>query len=74
MKKLAASAAVVVVLTLCLSLLVVPVAGAYIDPGSGSYVLQMAIAGAMAGAMAIRVFWRRITSFFSGLGSRGKRR
>ncbi len=47
----------------------VPVASAqaYIDPGSGSYIFQLIVAGALGAAFAVKVFWRRIWSFFKGL-------
>jgi len=38
---------------------------AYIDPGTGSYILQIVIAGIAAGAFAIKMFWRRIRALFS---------
>jgi hypothetical protein len=41
-------------------------AQAYIDPGTGSYVLQIVIAGLAAGAFAIKLFWRKIKALFSG--------
>ena len=52
-------------LTLALSLLVVPVADAYIDPGSGSFIFQAIVGGLMAAGLGIKVFWRRIVSFFT---------
>ena len=36
---------------------------AYIDPGSGSFFLQMLVAGAMGFLFAAKVYWRKITSF-----------
>jgi len=39
---------------------------AYIDPGTGSYVFQMIIAGALGSLFAIKMFWKRITGFFMG--------
>jgi len=42
-------------------------AHAYIDPGAGSYMLQCAMASALAGAYALMVYWRRLRSFFSRL-------
>ena len=42
-----------------------PSAHAYIDPGTGSYILQIAIAGIAAGAIAIKMFWKRIRALFS---------
>ncbi len=36
---------------------------AYLDPGTGSYMLQMLIALLVGGAFAVKVFWRRIIAF-----------
>ena len=36
---------------------------AYIDPGSGSYFLQLFIAGLLAALYSIKVYWTRIRSF-----------
>lgn len=38
-------------------------AAAYIDPGTGSYVLQIAIAFLVGLAFSIKVFWKRIVAF-----------
>ena len=38
---------------------------AYIDPGTGSYVLQMAIAGALGASYAVKHYWGRLKSLFS---------
>jgi hypothetical protein len=38
----------------------------YLDPGSGSYLLQLLIAGALGAAFAVRLYWKRIKGFFSG--------
>lgn len=48
-----------------MSLLVITPANAYIDPGTGSVVFQAIIAGALATAVGVKVFWQRIRSFFS---------
>jgi hypothetical protein len=37
---------------------------AYLDPGSGSYLLQLLIAGILGGAFAIRASWGKIKNFF----------
>jgi hypothetical protein len=39
---------------------------AYIDPGTGSMVVQILIAGALGAGFAIRTFWSNIRSYFSG--------
>ena len=39
---------------------------AYLDPGSGSFILQMLI-GAFLGAMfTLKIYWRKLKSFFGG--------
>lgn len=42
---------------------------AYLDPGSGSYILQMLIAGFLGGLYAIKLYWVRIVNFFTGKSS-----
>lgn len=46
-------------------LLTIAPAHAYIDPGSGSLIFQAIIGGAMAVGLAVKVFWRRLSSLFS---------
>jgi len=37
---------------------------AYLDPGSGSYLLQLLLGALLGGLFALKVFWGRITAFF----------
>lgn len=54
-------------LFLVLGLLLVPgVALAYIDPGTGSFVIQGIIAAVVGAGFAIKMFWHRIKAFFTG--------
>ena len=54
-------------LTVLVVLLALPTrASAYLDPGTGSMVLQMAIGGVLAVLAATRLYWGRITSFLRG--------
>ena len=39
----------------------------YIDPGSGSYLVQVIIAAVLGGAFWIKKFWRKIRSIFTTL-------
>lgn len=43
-----------------------PLAGnpAYLDPGSGSFIIQVLVASFLAGLIVIRSFWSRITGLF----------
>ena len=40
-------------------------AHAYIDPGTGSYVIQLIIAALVGVGFAVKVYWGRIKGFFS---------
>ena len=42
---------------------------AYIDPGSGSMLLQMLLGGVAGVAVAVRMYWHRLRAFF---GARSK--
>jgi len=48
---------------LLLAVVMTPAAHAYLDPGTGSIILQGLIAGFAAAALVARQFWHRITSF-----------
>lgn len=39
----------------------------YLDPGSGSYLLQLLIAGLMGGLLMLRIYWSKVKGFFRGL-------
>ncbi len=50
-------------------------ASAYLDPGVGSFVLQMFLAGALAVGATVRMYWYRIKTVFNRLRSvDGKRK
>jgi hypothetical protein len=46
---------------------------AYLDPGTGSYVIQMIIAGLLGAAFAIKMYWMRIKRFLVGIFSKNER-
>jgi hypothetical protein len=47
------------------ALLVIPAqAHAYIDPSSGSMLLQIAIGGILAGLVTLKMYWRKVRSAF----------
>ncbi len=58
-------ALVVAYLTAFFSIIAVAPAHAYIDTGSGSIIFQALAGAAMAAGLFVKVFWRRIKSFFS---------
>lgn len=53
-------------LTLLLLICITPNASAYLDPGTGSAIIQIIVAGVLGGAYAIKMYWQRIVRFFKG--------
>lgn len=71
MKRLSFYAKLMSLLAL-LSLLVPQPAYAYLDPGTGSYVLQLVL-GAMVGMLfAVKMFWKNIRTFIANYRSKGR--
>lgn len=48
-------------------------AAGYIDPGTGSYMLQIAIAFLVGLAFSIKVFWKKIAAFLRKMFGRKTR-
>ena len=38
---------------------------AYLDPGTGSFFLQLLVGGAFGGLLMLKHFWRQVKSFFT---------
>jgi hypothetical protein len=38
---------------------------AYLDPGSGSFIIQLLLAGGLGAAFLIKTYWRKIKSLFN---------
>lgn len=47
-------------------------AQAYLDPGTGSYLIQVLIAGLLAATLAVKAFWGKIGPLLQSLLSRVK--
>ena len=47
-------------------------AHAYLDPGTGSYFIQIALAALVGALFAVRLFWGRIRAFFRRLFSKAE--
>lgn len=39
---------------------------AYLDPGSGSMLIQILLATLLGAGVAVKIFWRNIKAFFTG--------
>jgi hypothetical protein len=49
---------------------IAPAANAYVDAGSGSYLMQVAIAGLVGGSYVAKSYWAHIRMFFATRGAR----
>ena len=47
---------------------------AYIDPATSSYFLQMLLAGLLAAALAVRIFWQNLKAFLARIFGRQPKR
>jgi hypothetical protein len=45
---------------------------AYIDPGTGSYIIQVAVAAIAAVGFGIKIFWGNIKKFFGNIFKKKK--
>lgn len=45
-------------------------AHAYLDPGTGSMILQGIIGAAVGGMIVLKLYWARVRNFFSTRGAR----
>ena len=43
---------------------------AYVDPGTGSYVLQLVLAFIFGGLFGIKLYWKKIKNFIANIFSR----
>lgn len=53
-------------LVLCLP---APAAHAYLDPGTGSFLVQMLVGGVAAGAAGVAMYWNRLKALVFGSGT-----
>jgi hypothetical protein len=65
-----------IALVVLLALVLAPPVYAYLDPGTGSYIVQLLIGGLLGGLFAVGLMWRRIIGWLKRLfsGNRGNDR
>lgn len=61
------------ILLTCLLMMSPGVAYAYLDPGTGSMILQGILGGLAAIAVAGKIYWKRLKDFFGFKGEETKR-
>ncbi len=47
-------------------------AHAYIDPGTGSYILQLLVAALLGAMFTLKLYWARVKNFFRTLTTKTK--
>ncbi|HTW92622.1 MAG TPA: hypothetical protein VMH22_13080 [bacterium] len=57
----------VLVLVLLISPVMLQLAYGYLDPGTGSYIVQLLVGGLLGGLFAIGIFWKRVLAFVKRL-------
>jgi hypothetical protein len=57
----------IVVLAALVSPILLRPAYGYLDPGTGSYILQLLVGGLLGGLFAIGLFWKRVIAFVKRL-------
>ena len=55
------------VLVLLVSPVMLQLAYGYLDPGTGSYIVQLLAGGLLGGLFAIGVFWKKVVAFVKRL-------
>jgi hypothetical protein len=60
----------VVIITIILLLCSTCKAHAYIDPGTGSYIIQVIIGGLLGAVFALKIYWKKVRAYFSKLFSK----
>ncbi len=60
----------IVIGVLVMSFAFPPYTYAYLDPGTGSYIIQLLVAGILGAAFVIKTQWNHIVQFFKGLFSK----
>lgn len=59
----------IVTLVFLIQIINTSTAFAYIDPGTGSYLFQMLMAGLLGSAFAIKMAWRNVKAYLSQMFS-----
>lgn len=57
----------IIVLAICFMILATQNCFAYLDPGLGSIIVQALIATAIGGLYFIKLYWKKLTTFWKGL-------
>jgi len=59
-----------IILLVCFVLIFPQRADAYLDPGTGSFILQLLMASILGALFTIKLYWRKVKSFFADLFSK----
>jgi len=67
MKRSFPRAGLIVILAALVSPILLRPAYGYLDPGTGSYIIQLLVGGLLGGLFAIGLFWKRVVAFVKRL-------
>lgn len=57
----------------CILFLMPQAAQAYLDPGTGSYIIQIAIGVVAGGVFALKIYWTRVKEFIRSVVQRNNK-
>ena len=63
----------IVIYFVVLNMFIIRNAYAYIDPGTGSLILQVLLGALLTGVFLIKLFFKRIKGFFRSIFQKGKK-
>jgi len=55
----------IALMAVSLKFVLAPPAHAYLDPGSGSFIVQMIVAGLMGSLFMLKLYWKKVKEFFT---------
>ncbi len=67
MKRPSPRIGLIVILAALVSPILLRPAYGYLDPGTGSYILQLLVGGLLGGLFALGLFWKRVLAFVKRL-------
>jgi len=57
----------IICLAVVLNFICIPKVHAYLDPGTGSYIIQVTLGFLAAALYVLRIYWERLVCFFKGI-------
>jgi flagellar biosynthesis protein FliQ len=63
----------IIIAFILVQVIFIPKAYAYLDPGTGSYILQVIMAAVVGGLFITKLFWNKMKAFLNNIFDREKK-